>query len=218
MSFKREGNDTGLLANLRKRRIKELLAEEVPEEEAKLLCNGRFACLVCSHRPIFDTVIMLSVHRKGKKHAASEVIFLQKKKELKHLIFKRQHEQFMKDGTTNIRQAIPSTSGGLGTAEPYDPRVKKHKLKPYDRKPRVELSESGLDDDPMTISSSAAQVLASGTPLRHGHQLKNIFRPGTSGEESAPVQPYQSKRNRQPNTASGSYSAPFNSTAHPQEG
>ena len=30
----------------------------------------RFACLVCRHRPVFDTVNSLAVHRSGSKHAA----------------------------------------------------------------------------------------------------------------------------------------------------
>jgi hypothetical protein len=30
----------------------------------------RLSCTVCYHRPIFDTLEMLLVHRQGKKHAA----------------------------------------------------------------------------------------------------------------------------------------------------
>ena len=33
-------------------------------------CSNRYCCMVCHHRPIFDTVNMLAVHRQGKKHAA----------------------------------------------------------------------------------------------------------------------------------------------------
>ena len=29
---------------------------------------NRYACLVCRHRPTFDTIAMLSVHRSGQKH------------------------------------------------------------------------------------------------------------------------------------------------------
>lgn len=32
----------------------------------------RYTCLVCSYRPVFDTVDMLTVHRKGKKHLEGE--------------------------------------------------------------------------------------------------------------------------------------------------
>lgn len=32
----------------------------------------RYTCLVCSYRPVFDTVDMLAVHRKGKRHLDGE--------------------------------------------------------------------------------------------------------------------------------------------------
>ncbi len=34
----------------------------------------RYSCLVCSHRPVFDTVDMLVVHRKGKRHLEGEIL------------------------------------------------------------------------------------------------------------------------------------------------
>lgn len=39
-----------------------------------LVSCGRFACLVCKHCPVFDTVAVLSIHRQGKKHLASKFI------------------------------------------------------------------------------------------------------------------------------------------------
>ena len=36
------------------------------------LLFSRIACVVCSHKPIFDTIQMLAVHRGGKKHIASK--------------------------------------------------------------------------------------------------------------------------------------------------
>ncbi|XP_041095285.1 sodium channel modifier 1-like [Polyodon spathula] len=68
MSFKREGNDPSQLNVLKKRRVAELLSHFIPEDEAALLKNGRYTCLVCSYRPVFDTVDMLTVHRAGKRH------------------------------------------------------------------------------------------------------------------------------------------------------
>ncbi|XP_041365979.1 uncharacterized protein LOC121380985 [Gigantopelta aegis] len=141
MSFKREGNDKHLLNILRQRRIKDLLADDIPQDEATLLSNGRLACTVCSSRPVFDTVNMLTIHRHGKKHIASMLHKEREKQELKNLIIKRKHEQFLKDGTTNIQQASANHKG-FGCSLPYDPRVKKHKLKPYDRKPTLNLSET----------------------------------------------------------------------------
>lgn len=36
---------------------------------------ARFACVVCRHCPVFDTVAVLSIHRQGKKHLASKFIY-----------------------------------------------------------------------------------------------------------------------------------------------
>uniref|UniRef100_A0A8B9SHQ2 Sodium channel modifier 1 zinc-finger domain-containing protein n=1 Tax=Anas platyrhynchos TaxID=8839 RepID=A0A8B9SHQ2_ANAPL len=71
MSFKRDGDEPGQLAALQKRRVAELLASYIPEEEALLLRSGRYACTVCAHRPVFDTLEVLAVHRAGRKHLGS---------------------------------------------------------------------------------------------------------------------------------------------------
>ncbi|KAK7099072.1 hypothetical protein V1264_003264 [Littorina saxatilis] len=211
MSFKREGNDKNLLDNLRRRRIKELFAEDIPEDEAKLLCNGRFACLVCNHNPIFDTVNMLMVHRQGKKHAAGEAEFLRKKKELRALVLKRKHEQYVKDGTTNIKQAASTSTGSITTAQPYDPRVKKQKLKPHERRPRLDM----LPSNPVPSCESQHQGSSGGAyswigslgdgPIKHSQQLKNIFHPPQRPQ--LPFQPYVSHRHGSM-TASSAYDLP----------
>ncbi|XP_074422830.1 sodium channel modifier 1 isoform X1 [Larus michahellis] len=72
MSFKREGDDPGQLGVLQKRRVADLLANYIPEDEALLLRSGRYACTVCAHRPVFDTLDVLTVHRAGKKHMSSK--------------------------------------------------------------------------------------------------------------------------------------------------
>lgn len=71
MSFKRDGDDAGQLAVLQRRRVAELLANYIPEDEALLLRSGRYACTVCPHRPVFDTLEVLAVHRAGRKHVGS---------------------------------------------------------------------------------------------------------------------------------------------------
>ncbi|KAL3841939.1 hypothetical protein ACJMK2_020016 [Sinanodonta woodiana] len=141
MSFKREGDDLQQLGVLRQRRIHDLFAEDIAEDEASLLSNGRFTCLVCNQRPIFDTVNMLAVHRRGKKHEANLKHFNRKKRELQTLIQKRQHEKFLRDGTASINQAVPSYRG-LGNVAPYNPCVKRKRLKPYDRKLQLDLSST----------------------------------------------------------------------------
>ncbi|NXT03117.1 SCNM1 protein, partial [Jacana jacana] len=72
MSFKREGDDPDQLGVLQKRRVADLLANYIPEDEALLLRSGRYACTVCAHRPVFDTLDVLTVHRAGKKHTSSK--------------------------------------------------------------------------------------------------------------------------------------------------
>ncbi|XP_068946137.1 sodium channel modifier 1 [Petaurus breviceps papuanus] len=71
MSFKREGDDWSQLNVLKKRRVGDLLASYIPEDEALMLRDGRFACAVCPHRPVLDTLTMLAAHRAGKRHLAS---------------------------------------------------------------------------------------------------------------------------------------------------
>ncbi|XP_013873165.1 sodium channel modifier 1 [Austrofundulus limnaeus] len=109
MSFKREGDDKSQLSILKKRRVADLLSNFIPDDEATLLKNGRYTCLVCSYRPVFDTVDTLTVHRQGKKHLAGLKAFYGKKAKLKNEITKRQHENYIQ---AEDRQA-PSSSAPL---------------------------------------------------------------------------------------------------------
>ncbi|KAK6973678.1 sodium channel modifier 1-like isoform X1 [Biomphalaria glabrata] len=201
MSFKREGNDSCLLNTLRKRRIKELFSEDIPEDEAKLLSNGRFACLVCHHKPIFDTVSMLSIHRKGKKHLFDNEIYLNKKRELMHLINARKHEQYLKDGTTLIKMSEPKHTSIL-SSQPYDPRVKKLKLK-NDHEVSTSLTNTGFKKSMSPADNSThlpghshwsdmCQQQMS-VPVTHDHRLKNIFSERDRSQEYVRCEPYKSK-------------------------
>ncbi|TRZ09331.1 hypothetical protein HGM15179_017776 [Zosterops borbonicus] len=71
MSFKRDENDPGPLGALQRRRVAELLASAIPEDEALLLRDGRLACSLCPHRPVCDTLQTLLLHRAGRKHLDS---------------------------------------------------------------------------------------------------------------------------------------------------
>ncbi|NXV93872.1 SCNM1 protein, partial [Calonectris borealis] len=74
-SGSRHGGDErspGPLGLSQKRRVADLLANYIPEDEALLLRSGRYACTVCAHRPVFDTLDVLTVHRAGKKHTGSK--------------------------------------------------------------------------------------------------------------------------------------------------
>ncbi|XP_058015966.1 sodium channel modifier 1 [Ahaetulla prasina] len=95
MSFKREGDDPSQLQVLKKRRVAELLANYIPEDEALLLRDGRYSCTVCFQRPVFDTLDMLTIHRSGKKHLASLQKFYGKKRSLENEIQKRRHQAYV---------------------------------------------------------------------------------------------------------------------------
>ncbi|OIT32705.1 PREDICTED: sodium channel modifier 1-like [Nicotiana attenuata] len=56
----------------RKRRIDELMADNINSSAYKKLSSGKFACLVCPHCPVLDTPLMLSAHVKGSRHRAAE--------------------------------------------------------------------------------------------------------------------------------------------------
>ncbi|NXA00388.1 SCNM1 protein, partial [Nesospiza acunhae] len=55
-----------------RRRVAELLASAIPEDEALLLRDGRLACSLCPQRPVCDTLQTLLLHRAGRKHLDSE--------------------------------------------------------------------------------------------------------------------------------------------------
>ncbi|CAK6967796.1 sodium channel modifier 1 [Scomber scombrus] len=139
MSFKREGDDKSQLNILKKRRVADLLSNFIPEDEATLMKNGRYACLVCPYRPVFDTVEMLTVHRNGKRHLQGLKSFYGKKARLKNEITKRQHENFVQ---AEDRQEEPSSSAplleqtqrlihhALLKTTPYNSRHRKTSTKP----------------------------------------------------------------------------------------
>ncbi|GAB1287830.1 Sodium channel modifier 1 [Apodemus speciosus] len=66
-------------AHRSKRRVGDLLASYIPEDEALMLRDGRFACAICPHRPVLDTLAMLTAHRAGKKHLSSLKLFYGRK-------------------------------------------------------------------------------------------------------------------------------------------
>ncbi|XP_006900171.1 PREDICTED: sodium channel modifier 1 [Elephantulus edwardii] len=85
MSFKREGDDWSQLNVLKKRRVGDLLANYIPEDEALMLRDGRFACSICPHQPVLDTLTMLTAHRAGRKHLSSLQHYYGKKQQGKRM-------------------------------------------------------------------------------------------------------------------------------------
>ncbi|XP_029959716.1 sodium channel modifier 1 [Salarias fasciatus] len=138
MSFKREGDDKSQLNILKKRRVSDLLSHFIPDDEAALMKNGRYTCLVCAYRPVFDTVDMLTVHRKGKKHLEGLKAFYGKKAQLKTEITKRQHEKYVEaeDQTQESSSSAPLltqtrklTHHALLKTVPYNSRHRKTSTK-----------------------------------------------------------------------------------------
>ncbi|KAL5538422.1 hypothetical protein UlMin_044012 [Ulmus minor] len=66
------GDSWGREAQNRKRRVEDLVVEGLDVSSYKKLSNGKYTCLVCSHHPIFDSTLMLSMHCKGSRHCAAE--------------------------------------------------------------------------------------------------------------------------------------------------
>ncbi|KAI4811993.1 hypothetical protein KUCAC02_014850 [Chaenocephalus aceratus] len=131
MSFKREGDDKSQLNILKKRRVADLLSNYIPEDEAALMNNGRYTCLVCSYRPVFDTVDTLTVHRNGKKHLEGLKGFYGKKETL---LFsssigqtrKLTHHALLKTVPYNSCHTKTSTKGGKGALRAQQ-RLKREK-------------------------------------------------------------------------------------------
>ncbi|XP_056457548.1 sodium channel modifier 1 [Gadus chalcogrammus] len=149
MSFKREGNDPSQLNVLKKRRVADLLAHFIPEDEADLMRNGRYTCLVCTSRPIFDTIDMLTVHRKGKRHLDGMKWYYGKKSQLKREITKRQHSNYVQEeeDRQNERQE-PSSSAPLLVQTRKITHHALLKTVPYNSRHKKLSTEKGIGSDP----------------------------------------------------------------------
>ncbi|KAM6434480.1 sodium channel modifier 1-like [Liasis olivaceus] len=186
MSFKREGDDPSQLKALKKRRVAELLANYIPEDEALLLRDGRYACTVCFQRPVFDTMDMLTVHRSGKKHLASLQKFYGKKRSLQNEVQKRQHQ-------TYLRAEEKGTQGAPGPA-PLLAQTRKItqnallKTVPYSsccRRKREAGGEAGAGASTSGARASFTAADHTGLPQPSSSALADGERP--VGEEASPA-------------------------------
>ncbi|CAH2327172.1 sodium channel modifier 1 [Pelobates cultripes] len=170
MSFKREGDDGSQLNVLKKRRVADLLASFIPEDEALLIKNGSYACTVCSHRPVFDTIDMLSVHRNGKKHLASLQWFYGKKNNFKNEVQKRQHERFVRAEETGeqmpigpaplLMQTRKITQHALLKATPYNSCCSRNRSADTSRK----ISAFGASPAPDTVPNLPQRTTETSQP------------------------------------------------------
>ncbi|KAM9309657.1 sodium channel modifier 1 [Pholidichthys leucotaenia] len=177
MSFKREGDDKSQLNVLKKRRVADLLSNFIAEDEAALLKNGRYTCLVCSYRPVFDTVDMLTVHRQGKRHLEGLKAFYGKKARLKNEIAKKHHENYIQeeDGREEPSSSAPLlaqtrklTHHALLKTVPYSSCHRKTSTKPERGTARPSSDPSGHSFNKMPsacqksgVSNSISQSSAS---------------------------------------------------------
>ncbi|XP_070807474.1 sodium channel modifier 1 [Pituophis catenifer annectens] len=155
MSFKREGDDPSQLQVLKKRRVAELLAHYIPEDEALLMRDGRYSCTVCFQRPVFDTLDMLTVHRSGKKHLASLQKFYGKKRSLENEIQKRQHQAYL-DAEENGTQVAQGPAPLLAQIR----RITQNallKTVPYSSCCRPKRNEAGASTSGATASFRAVE-------------------------------------------------------------
>ncbi|XP_071325119.1 sodium channel modifier 1 [Trachinotus anak] len=165
MSFKREGDDKSQLNILKKRRVADLLSNFIPEDEAALLKNGRYTCLVCSYRPVFDTVDMLTVHRKGKRHLEGLKAFYGKKARMKNEMTKRQHENFIQ---AEDRAQEPCSSAPLLAQTRKLTHHALLKTVPYNSCHRKKTSTKA-EKEPANISSLPSGNSCSKTPSEQEH-------------------------------------------------
>ncbi|XP_054842986.1 sodium channel modifier 1 [Eublepharis macularius] len=183
MSFKREGDDPSQLNTLKKRRIADLLAHYIPEDEALLLRDGRYACTVCFHKPVFDTLDMLTVHRSGKKHLASLQKFYGKKRSLEDEVQKRHQQAYLRAEETGA-QAAPGPA-------PLLLRTKKIaqnallKSAPYNsccRRNRPAGNESGLSSSKTSTDIKATE----GVELLRPSEVTQMGRDRPVGVDATP--------------------------------
>ncbi|XP_037527217.1 sodium channel modifier 1 [Rhipicephalus sanguineus] len=132
MAFKREGTDTALLQDLQKRRVSEILVSHIPEDEALLLKNGKYACTLCPHRPVLDTIEMLAMHRKGKRHLINLTRHLSHTKWKERELQKRLQEANTASGTVATSFDRTKLLGSAPVkATKKAPRLKLMKSAPY---------------------------------------------------------------------------------------
>ncbi|XP_014785284.1 sodium channel modifier 1 [Octopus bimaculoides] len=177
MSFKRDGNDYNLLNSQRRSRVNELFAETIPDEEAQILSNGKLSCTVCHYRPVFDTLSILQCHRQGRKHLENAERNKMKEKELKDLVLKHQQKQSLKTGATDGSLAPEKCTSKL-------------QLRPYDRKPTIDLSSTPTDNinlPSFTSTHTSKHTFSSGVKSPYSHLAEQ-------NKETKPLRPYVKKQ------------------------
>ncbi|XP_019412451.1 PREDICTED: sodium channel modifier 1 [Crocodylus porosus] len=216
MAFKREGDDVSQLRVLQKRRVSDLLANYIPEDEALLLRTGRYACTVCFHRPVFDTLDMLTVHRTGKKHIASLQTFYGRKCSRENELQKRQQQEFLQVEETGtpgppcpaplLTQTRAIAQSALLKAPPYSSCCRRNRcdgsrvgaqpgpgLRPGDGQapPGSSSSQPQGEEGGVTVDTTPVVLLPGLSRQATDAQQDAASRPKGSGKGKAPPTPSQ---------------------------
>ncbi|XP_011410368.1 PREDICTED: sodium channel modifier 1-like [Amphimedon queenslandica] len=193
MAFKLVGDQYSKIRQARKRRVDHLLAGQIPESEVLKMRDGRFACTVCSSRPVFDTLMVLSVHRKGKKHIkavlanmkrsleesqpgkAEQPLLAQTQAALDHALFSSQSSSLsssfekegdIKEGTDTSKRHGPAHD----TSDSAVPKKKQKMLQSQDKACEVEsdkvVTSSNINSDYNRLRSSGWLPLSDGTWIK----------------------------------------------------
>ncbi|XP_063803051.1 sodium channel modifier 1 [Pseudophryne corroboree] len=212
MSFKREGNDGSQLNVLKKRRVADLLASYIPKDEALLIKNGRYACTVCHHRPVFDTIDMLTVHRSGKKHISCLQRHYGKKLNHRNEIQKRQHQEYVraeeageqlpKGPAPLLAQTRKITQNALLKAAPYNSCCSR---KRPDAGKKMSSSEIPPSSAPIAITESSHPVTSWPVPPESTAGVSHSEPTGSFSGVSKPsaVQKHSGRRKKRKSSGKG---------------
>lgn len=188
-------------SSIRKRRVSEILVSHIPEDEAILLKNGKYSCTLCAHRPVLDTIEMLALHRKGKRHLISLT------RHLSEIKWKeREQQRRLQEASVTLGAAATSfcQAKALGSAPAKAtkraPRLKLMKSAPYSSCTKKKGSRQEAADAKGVVQTKTPATLENAeNPLVKAYikrsQKKNSFaalveeskRASTAPSSSAPT-------------------------------
>ncbi|KAI0494821.1 hypothetical protein KFK09_024964 [Dendrobium nobile] len=161
-------------AHHRKRRLDDLLLSSTSSSSTgdsfyKKISNGKFACLVCPHKPVLDSPLILSMHIKGSRHIAAETKLKEKELSIKEEINKR---IALSGDISDISTSICPSSKLKGSAVQNKPHNK-----PLIEKTRQVLLETHCDRiRGYNLNDGSNPVTATALTLLSDHVSKQIQR------------------------------------------
>ncbi|KAL8209595.1 hypothetical protein R6Q57_006327 [Mikania cordata] len=118
------GDSWGREAQHRKRRVDDLMLDTAGDHSSyRKLSTGKYACIVCPHNPVLDTPVMLSMHRKSKRHLAAESKLKQREEERRNEMDKR--IALSLDSTSINKNSYKSTKQANLASKPLTEKTRK---------------------------------------------------------------------------------------------